>query len=151
MYLAVLVALDGSQPAAAAIPPALEMAKAFMARLILLRVVPLAVGSDGATQRDYDAQRFQAEEYLESLRRSLRTRGVRIESLVRSGDPASEILETIRSLNHPLVVITAFGRTPPQNGGELGTVAQELLRSAEGPVVLVRPQVLKDSTVEMSA
>jgi nucleotide-binding universal stress UspA family protein len=116
------------------------MAKALMARLILLRVVPRTVDSDGASQRDYDAQRFQAEGYLESLRRALRSKGVKIEALVRTGDPATEILEAARSLGRPLVVITAFGRTPPQADGDLGTVAQEVLRSADGPVVLVRPQ-----------
>jgi nucleotide-binding universal stress UspA family protein len=150
VYLAVLVALDGSQAAASAIPPALELAAAFEARLVLLTVVP-AINTDGARQRDYDAQRFQAEGYLESLRKSLGTKGVKIEALVRTGDPATEILAAARSLGRPLVVITAFGRTPPQADGDLGAVAQEVLHSADGPVVLVRPQPFGIRTEEISA
>jgi nucleotide-binding universal stress UspA family protein len=142
VYLAVLVALDGSQAAASAIPPALELAAAFEARLVLLTVVP-AMNTGAVRQRDYDAQRFQAEGYLESLRKSLGNKGVKIEAFVRTGDPATEILAAARSLDRSIVVITAFGRTPPQADGDLGTVAQEVLHSADGPVVLVRPQALR--------
>jgi nucleotide-binding universal stress UspA family protein len=141
MYTAVLVALDGSQSAAAAIPPGLELAQAFVTRLVLLKVLPAVDVTDGSGRRDYDALRFQAEGYLESLKRSLRTRGVRIECVVSGGDPASVILGTAESLGQALLVITAHGMAPPDPDGELGRVAQEVLRRAEGPVVVVRPRI----------
>lgn len=141
MYSNVLVALDGSQAAAAAIPHALEMARAFAARLILLRVLPIASGAEHPAGREYDAQRSQAEGYLDSLKRSLRNRGVKIESVIGCGDPASVILKTARSLGRPLVVITAYGRTPPQISSDFGRVALEVLKEAAGPVVFVRPPI----------
>jgi nucleotide-binding universal stress UspA family protein len=137
MYSAVLVPLDGSQSAAAAIPPALELAEAFVTRLVLLRVLPSRDGAAEPPQRDYDAQRFQAEGYLEGLKRSLRTRGVRIESVVTSGDPASVILGTATSLGHSLVVITSHGMTRPQAEKKLGGVALDVLQRSDLPVVLV--------------
>jgi nucleotide-binding universal stress UspA family protein len=116
------------------------MAKAFTVRLVLIRVVPVARDSNGGPQRrDYDALRFQAESYLESLKRSMGAKGVKIEAFVRTGNPAAEILEAARSFGQPLVVITTFGRTPPRADGELGAVAREVLRSADGPVLLLRP------------
>jgi nucleotide-binding universal stress UspA family protein len=139
MYFSVLVPLDGSRAAAEAVPPALELARAFAARLVFLRVIPTENGTDGPTKREYDAQRNQAEGYLESLERSLRTSGVGIDRIVEEGDPASDILALARSLPRPLLVITAFGRTQPASQGDLGTVAQEVLRKAESPVVLIRP------------
>ena len=141
MYSAVLVALDGSQGAAVAIPHALEMARGLAADLVLLRVVPTVSGSHGSARREYDVQRSQAEGYLESLVRSLSPRGVKIESVIGVGDPASVILETARSLGRPLVVITAYGRTRSRTAGDFGRVAQAVLREAEGPVVFVRPRI----------
>jgi nucleotide-binding universal stress UspA family protein len=141
MYSAVLVPLDGSSSAAAAIPTALELARAFLARLVLLRVLPSREGDAEPHKRDDDAQRIQAEGYLESLKRSLRTRGVRIESVVSRGDPASVILGTATSLGPALLVITAHGMAPPQAEKELGRVALEVLRRSEVPVVLVRPRL----------
>jgi nucleotide-binding universal stress UspA family protein len=138
MYLAVLVALDGSRAAAAAIPPALEIARAFVARLVLMRVVP---GKEASHQRDYEAQRSQAEGYLDSLKRSLETSGVEVESVVGSGDPASVILDTARSLGRSLVVITAYSRKLPPSNRDLGHVARAILREAEGPVVFIRPRI----------
>jgi nucleotide-binding universal stress UspA family protein len=140
VYSVVLVALDGSQAAAAAIPPAIELAQAFMARLVLLRVLPLPQDAAGVLGRDYSARLFQAESYLESLKRSLQARGVNIEAVIHSGDPASVILGTAHALDRSLLVITSHGTTPHYSDKRLGRVAEEVLQRAEGPVVLVRPQ-----------
>jgi nucleotide-binding universal stress UspA family protein len=142
MYAAVLVPLDGSQSAAAGIPPGLEFAKVFATRLVLLKVLPAPPNgvTDGQGRREYEALRYQAESYLESLKRSLRTRGVIIECLVRCGDPTPVILETAQSLGGALLVITPNGMSPAGPEGAHGSVATELLHRAEGPVVLIRPR-----------
>lgn len=140
MYSAVLVPLDGSKAAASAIPAGLELAQAMSARLVLLKVLPNLEDTDGPGRRENEALRFQTEGYLESLRRSLRNRGVKIECLVSRGDPASVILGTVQALGDAMLVITAYGMAPPNSEGELGRVAQEVVRKAEGPVVLIRPR-----------
>jgi nucleotide-binding universal stress UspA family protein len=146
MYTSVLVALDGSESAAAAIPHGVELAVRLSVQLVFLRVVPGAAGetheganSAPAGRRDRDARRSQAEGYLESLKRSLTPQGVKIEYLVREGDPAATILETARSLGQSPLVITPHGHRPPAQEGKFGAVAKEILRHAEGPVLLVRP------------
>jgi nucleotide-binding universal stress UspA family protein len=115
------------------------MARVFLVPLVLLRVVPVR-DTDGSHQREYDAQRSQAEGYLESLRRSLRGRGVRVESIVEGGDPASIILAKEHSLGGALVVITTHGRTSAYDEGDIGRVASEVLKKSEGPVLIIKPR-----------
>jgi nucleotide-binding universal stress UspA family protein len=148
LYSAVLVALDGSEAAAAAVPRALEAARAFLVRLVLLRVVP-PIGEEGSPQREYYSLQSQAEGYLESLKRSLRTRGVKIESIVESGEPASVILSTAQSLGTPLVVITAYGRKLHNGSDDIGSVARAVLRDADAPVLFVRPPLRPDESAQI--
>lgn len=140
MYSAVLTPLDGSKAAASAIPPALELAQALSARLVLMKVLPAVDEADGQRRREHEALRFQTEAYLESLKRSLRNRGVRIDCVVSRGDPAPVILETAQSLGDALLVITARGMAQPDSECELGRVAEQVLRKAQVPVVLIRPR-----------
>jgi nucleotide-binding universal stress UspA family protein len=148
MYSSIIVALDGSESAAAAIPHGLEMAIRFSVQLVLLSVIPggaPGLGTSGVLPsasggREHAALRSQAEGYLDSLKRSLRSSGVTIESLIREGDPASVILETARNLGDSPIVITPFGQRPSLPLGSLGSVADEVLRNAHGPVLLVRPE-----------
>jgi nucleotide-binding universal stress UspA family protein len=150
MYASVLVPLDGSEAAAAALPCAVEVARRFAARLVLLTVLPAPsragrrrrpAGGDPVAllEREEDARHSQAEGYLEGLARSLQTAGLQIESVVGNGDPASVILATAAALEQPLIVITSLGRAAPQSMEGLGNVATEVLRRAPGPVMLVRP------------
>jgi nucleotide-binding universal stress UspA family protein len=140
MYSCVLVPLDGTAAAAAAVPHGLEIARRFGARLVLLRVVPNSSnGLPGWEERDYDARRSLAEGYLDGLTKSLGSADVRIERMVRAGEAAEVILQTARSLGRPLIVLTAYGRII-QPEGAIGHVAEEVLRHAGGPVVLVRPE-----------
>lgn len=139
MYSAILVTLDGSQSSAAAIPHALEMARAFDARVVLLRVLADVPGDDDWTQREHDARQAQAYGYLDSLKKSLTGQGVAIETVTANGDPATVILATARGLGQSLIVLSAYGRTRGKSHGDVGQVARRILQEAEGPVMLVRP------------
>ena len=156
MYGSVLVALDGSEQAARAVPHGLAMARQFGVLLILLRVVPPvddteAGGSisdvahpekkpDVLLRREYDSRRSQAEGYLQGLARALRGNGVGIEVRLAEGAPADVIMETARSLPHPLIVMTPNGRTAGmiRDGiGRPGSVADAVLRGASLPILVV--------------
>ena len=139
MYSAVLVALDGSEAAAAAVPRAVEAAQAFALRLVLLRVVPPIIDEE-IGRREQDARRAQAEVYVGSLQRSLMARGTKVEAVVESGDPAAVILKIARSLGSPLIVLTAYGRNLPRGQDNIGQVARKVLAESEAAVLLVRPR-----------
>ena len=157
MYASVLVALDGSQLAAEAIPHGVAIARQFGARLILLRVVPpdddlgadesgvhpseVEASSPVPGRRDRDALRSQAEGYLAGLKRLLVRQGINVEVVVREGKPAEVILDQARSIELPMVVITTYGKRFPLSPPEcaLGSVTEEVLRSSTAPVLVVRP------------
>jgi nucleotide-binding universal stress UspA family protein len=156
VYASVLVALDGSEPAAEAIPHGLAIARRFGACLILLRVVSrfddTALGAmadpkvpdmnwEVLSRREYDSRRSQAEGYLQALTRSLKADGERIRPCIAEGEAAAAILETAKSLARPLVVTTPYGRTAAlkrSRTGELGGVAAAVLCGATVPVLVVR-------------
>lgn len=156
MYVSVLVALDGSEQAAAAVPHGLAIARALDAVLLLVRVVPCmeeVCSVKGALEhvsgetslemlrrRQRDAERSQAEGYLAGLERSLRDEPVRINCRVKEGRPAEIILEIAKSLPDPLIVITASGRgaSPAPHERPLGQVARAVLCGAEVPVLVVQ-------------
>jgi nucleotide-binding universal stress UspA family protein len=135
MYTSVLVPLDGSEAAAQVVPRALELARQLEVPLVLLRVV-----IDGGIEvtREQQALLSQAEAYLNSIRKSLRTRGVIIELVTRTGDPATATLETAASLSRCLIVMATHGKNP-RSEAPLGRVAGEIVRRAGAPVVLIRP------------
>jgi nucleotide-binding universal stress UspA family protein len=149
MYASVLVPLDGSEAAAAAVPHALAMARQFGSRLVFLRVVDEAITSQGSgSYRDYEAQRSQAEGYLDVLKRSLQNEDLSVDRIVGSGDPAAVILQTAKLLGRPLIVITAVGRTARPEIDAIGSVANDVLRHAGGAVVLVRPEMATAQAVD---
>jgi nucleotide-binding universal stress UspA family protein len=86
----ILVPLDGSALAEAALAPAAAIAELFEAELVLVQIVPpLTAGSllpvNFAAGYDRDAvalQRKQAQEYLEDLSEDLRKRGTRVRTTV---------------------------------------------------------------------
>ena len=143
----ILVPLDGSGLAEAALAPAAAMAELFEAELVLAQIVaPLTAGSllpvNFAAGYDRDAvalQRKQAQDYLEDLGQGLRKRGIRVRTIVVVGHNVGEALI---NLAHPeridLVAIATHGRSGLQRL-MLGSVADKLIRGAEPPVLVVRP------------
>jgi nucleotide-binding universal stress UspA family protein len=143
----ILVPLDGSALAEAALAPAAAIAELFEAELVLVQIVPpLTAGSllpvNFAAGYDRDAvalQRKQAQEYLEDLSEDLRKRGTRVRTTV---SVAPNVGEALIGLAHPqridLVAIATHGRSRVQRL-MLGSVADKLIRGAEPPVLVVRP------------
>jgi nucleotide-binding universal stress UspA family protein len=143
----ILVPLDGSALAEAALAPAAAIAELFEAELVLAQIVPpLTAGSllpvNFAAGYDRDAvalQRRQAQDYLEECGEALRKRGIRVRTTVAVGPNVGEALI---GLAHPqridLVAIATHGRSRVQRL-MLGSVADKLIRGAEPPVLAVRP------------
>jgi nucleotide-binding universal stress UspA family protein len=142
MYNRILVPLDGSKTAEAILPFVLEIAGPLDIEVTLLRVVvpipPSVVeGSRHVVVEDTEARRAEAERYLDSLAAELRDRGVRVRTVVRRGDPVTEIASAARELEVDLVAMTTHGRS---GLGRLlfGSVAEAVLRSTDLPVLMMR-------------
>jgi nucleotide-binding universal stress UspA family protein len=144
----VVVALDGSELAEAVLDPALALSTALSAPLALVRVVGtrLEIGSPyiphaaQAHREQILAEREEAELYLEQVRDGLAGRGADVVSVETPEGPAARsILGVADAARSDVVAMATHGR-----GGlrrlVLGSVSDKVVRSAVGPVLVVRPE-----------
>jgi len=100
----------------------------------------ITLGKLRATSLREDVQQKKALKLLQDAVQALNKTGLKIESLVRRGNPADEILKTADEVNASLVVMGAKGLTDPL-AFRLGSVAQTVMKYARGSVLLVRQTI----------
>jgi len=141
-----LVSLDGSAFAEAALPHAVALARAFGGRILLVRALEQPVISyeyavTGILYESMEEQRRQAESYLLGVAQRLRSDGLNVETLVWQGWPADVIVHRGLASGVRLIVMATHGRTGIARL-VLGSVALEVVRHSQLPVLLVRPTEL---------
>jgi nucleotide-binding universal stress UspA family protein len=136
----ILVPLDGSVLAEAALAPAVELAmKTGAQMLVLLRAaeahtMPMADPSEAQVT----AVRT-AEEYLAGARERVVKAGFeRVETSVWYGPPAEAIVEAAAFRKADLIVMSSHGRSG-LGRLVLGSVAETVLRGTTVPILLIRP------------
>ncbi len=149
MFERILVPLDGSHLAEAALPATCEIAKRFGSRIILLQALPLegvlpvagAVAETQEEEMDLVRQRSELDEqasneYLTHLVNEFAAEGIAAEAAECSGDPAEAILSYLEGAEISLLVISSHGR-----GGlgrlVFGSVADKLLRASRVPMLVI--------------
>jgi nucleotide-binding universal stress UspA family protein len=142
MYKRALIPLDGSPVAETILPFILDIAGPLDIEVVLLRVLPgvppvVIEGSHTIAIQDEVAQRVDAEEYLALLAVDLRNKGVRVDTYVRPGLPAAEIIEAAREVGADLIAMTTHGRSGLRRL-MFGSVAEAVLRHSSIPVFLLR-------------
>lgn len=143
-----LVPLDGSPLAEAALQPAAALARLWDAEISLVQIVqPVILAIDPALPLPsaYDEQltimqRDAAQDYLRDIAERLREQGVKASGVaVLGGGTAATLLELARPERVGLIAMATHGR-----GGVrrivLGSVADKLVRAAAVPVLVVRPR-----------
>ncbi|HET7874228.1 MAG TPA: universal stress protein, partial [Methylomirabilota bacterium] len=134
----ILVPLDGSTLAEAAIPKAVEMARMGLSGLLLVRAAE-AHTLPGADPTDAQVEVVrEAEEYLKDVAERLARDGARnVETSVWYGPAASAIVDAARLRKADLIVMTTHGRS---GLGRLilGSVAESVLRGTSTPILLLR-------------
>jgi nucleotide-binding universal stress UspA family protein len=151
VYLSLLVPLDRSSFAEQAMPLALSIARRAGARLDLVKVHTLYALEEPSTgwapfEPDRETECTQQEQlYLDATARWAATLSpVVVTTDVHNGSAvlpqtvAQSILERAQDVRADLIVMTTHGRGPLSRFG-LGSVADELIRRAHQPVLLVRP------------
>ena len=138
----VIVPLDGSRRSAAVLPYAVALAHATDARISLLAIVePLSLHSglpSAASLEDDERHVAVSSAYLESVATPLRAQGLAVTTVVRHGNPASEILADSEEEEGSLIVMSTHGRTGLERL-RMGSVTQHVLRHAIIPTLVVPP------------
>lgn len=133
----ILVPLDGSECAENVLPKVEKLAADLKASIALLRVV-YALTFPGAdpTEAQVNVVR-EAEDYLKKVEEKLKSKGFKVDSHVRYGSDAEEILDHAAQKDIDLIAMTTHGRSGVKRF-LLGSVAEKILRHATKPIFLVR-------------
>jgi nucleotide-binding universal stress UspA family protein len=154
VFETVIVPLDGSELAEAALPAAVGIAEKFGSQLILLRAVqstaqrlaetPALLDTPAGAATNVElieqvakADRDEATDYLARMKAGLT--GKPAETLVVEGVPAEAIVDAAHERGASLIVMSSHGRG---GLGRLvhGSVADGVLRHVSVPVLLMRPK-----------
>lgn len=152
MFTHLLVPLDGSKLAEAALPMALALAGRFESTITLLRVVrpPHFVTSSNDFTQIYvslrEDMREEATAYIQLKQDDLLTDGFIVNGRVAEGDSVADvILNAADALGVDAIVMSTHGR-----GGMkrwvFGSVADKILQQARVPILLVRAQPSESDT-----
>lgn len=148
MFKRILVPLDGSSLAEAALPAAITLAQKFASELILMRVVTpqhFITHIDGSVyaellvelrQQSYDA----AYQYLMRVKDSLSEQNLKVRTVLVEDDRVAEtILENAANMEVDTIVMSTHGRSGISRW-VYGSVADKVLRQAQIPVLLIRAE-----------
>lgn len=138
MYERILVPLDGSELAEAALPYAEELAGRLGSKVTLLYV------SEPTEDRYGHMQRFYLEKMVENTRRGAERKSIRpvakeieVDSTILVGDPAEEIVDHADREKIGLIVMSTHGRTGIRRWA-IGSTAYKVVKAASQPVAIIR-------------
>jgi nucleotide-binding universal stress UspA family protein len=134
----ILVPLDGSELAEAAIAPALEMAQAGSSVLILMRATNARLLPGGDVIGAQILAVREVEDYLGRVKEKLEKQVAgRIEIHLWYG-PAAAIVEAAKAQKVDVIVMSTHGRS---GLGRIifGSVAESVLRGTRVPIFVIRP------------
>jgi nucleotide-binding universal stress UspA family protein len=137
----ILVGVDRSEPALAALGLAADLAAVAGASLTVLEVVedvsPFPLGpSTTVTSEGEEEAPERAMALLEAAAGGVRERGVPVQFVVRSGEPASTLVELAEEIDVDLVVVGTRGRGGPDQL-LLGSVSRTVADRARRPTLVV--------------
>lgn len=154
----ILLAIDASRYSAVAVGLVKALGIARGAEVTVLTVIPEHVFLGGHTLADLvgrsaalkaqarKAGEERALELLSKLSKSLGTRGIRVENMVRRGSPADEIIKTCRNIQADLSIVGLKG-TSEAPEFLLGSVAQKVMKYAPCSVLIARKETKTVSRV----
>jgi len=142
----VMVPLDGSEQAEAALPIAVELAKAMNLKVVLLQaysVKHIHYSSPGylpkISELEGKAQR-EAISYLDGKVRQLKSEGlVDVFPLASEGEAAETIIELARGAPNSLIAMCTHGRSGVKRW-VLGSITEKVVRHSSNLVLVVRAQ-----------
>lgn len=147
MYCKVVVPLDGSELAEGVLPHVAEVLRDRAGWVYLLSAVPPIKGivpafvdvrsSSSGMQEERRRTERELMEYLQTVAARLEPVAADVQTSVRFGRPADEILTFASEVGADLIVMSTHGRSGLSRW-VFGSVADRVLRGAACPVLLVR-------------
>ncbi len=145
MYKKILVPLDGSEKANAAVEHAIELAAKLGAEVTLYNVIPALTPyvnrySDNlgdAYQQIHSELQATGEETLKKAQDNYAKSGVKLDAKILWGNPAEEICREAKERNFDLIVMGSRG-LGEITGFIMGSVSRRVARHASTPVLIVR-------------
>jgi nucleotide-binding universal stress UspA family protein len=145
VFKAILVAVDESPQAAAALDLAIGLAKTLGAALTLVHAIdPAAIASAADDAAAASAMEIELEELqtaglqlVEAASAKARAAGISAATVVRDGTPSTVILDTARRTDSDLIVIGTHGRHGVARFF-VGSCAEAVLRESPVPVLIKR-------------
>lgn len=143
MYKKILVPLDGSTLAEAALPHAEALAKSEGAEIIILRVPNLPAADlfaryPAMANKIVEDMEIETDQYLQEEVNKLSKEGVKVSGLLREGPVPDTILAVAEEKQADLIAMSTHGRTGVQRW-LLGSVADKIVHHAHIPVMLIHP------------
>jgi nucleotide-binding universal stress UspA family protein len=138
----VMVPLDGSEQAEAALPIAVELAKAMKLKVVLLQAYSVSIPySDDYLDEVAELKAKSQKEaigYLDSKVRQLKSEGlVDVFPLASGGEAAETIIEWARGAANSLIAMCTHGRSGVKRW-VLGSITEKVVRHSDCPVLVVR-------------
>jgi nucleotide-binding universal stress UspA family protein len=142
MFDPVLVPLDGSLLAECVLPHVVAIARAFDAKVILLRVLEKN-RANGSVQLfdllNWQIKKTEAKLYLEKISERLIKSKLQVEATVLEGLVAESITEFAQSQGAKLIILSSHGRNGLSQWG-ISSVTQKIIFSAPTSVLIIRAQ-----------
>jgi len=146
-YKTILVPLDGSTMAEQVLSEVKKITSSDSTLHLLQVVTTENVPYFPFTNPDKFHQELkkEAEGYMQEVEERLKGQGYTVDAVVRSGNPAEQIVNYASQLNADIIAMTTLGA-----GGLahwlLGSVAEKVVRHAATPVLLIRviPEAIPD-------
>lgn len=132
MFNRIIVPLDGTRFAEAALAPARELARAFNSRIMVVRAVPETGLPMAAVAWDEEAdfERLdEADEYLHTIVDGLRRRGYKSDLLLRVAEPGASIARAAELDHADVIVMSTHLRWKVDPMGKPSVTLQVLKRS----------------------
>ena len=152
MFKHIMIPLDGSALAEAALPAAVKLAEKFGSELILFRVVTpqhFITHIDGSVYAELLVELRQqnsdaAYQYLMGVKETLADKDIAVRTVLMEDEQVAEaILENAAKMDVDTIVMSTHGR-----GGisrwVYGSIADKVLRQADMPVLLIRASEEKE-------
>jgi len=150
MFNHILLPLDGSKLAEAALPPAASLAQTLGAPVTLLHLIekdaPQAIhGNRHLTKAD------EAEAYLQAIARTAFPKGTKVEWHVHTTEVenvAASIVQHAEELNPDLIALCSHGRSGMRDY-LFGNIAQQVIGQSDVPVLLIKPTTAQLQTFQI--
>ena len=140
----VVVPLDGSDFAEAALPHGQALAKALSARIVLMRSVRYPVAYSAAADPTVELAEVvtveelekEARDYLAAVSERVASNGLPVETRVGTGHPRGQLVALAEELPESIVVMTTHGASGMKRW-MLGSVADGVIRTAPVPALII--------------